>query len=166
MTETSARIFDTIYIAADHAGFELKTALTPWLQSEGYNVLDVGAVHYDGEDDYPDFIVPAALAVARGGVRTAGVILGGSGQGEALAANRIPGVRAVVYYGSNEDIVPLSREHNDANVLSLGARFMTVDEAKTALLVWLTTPALSDEKYGRRNRKVESLTRPQSQQIV
>lgn len=166
MTDTTARIFDTIYIAADHAGFALKSALVPWLQEAGYNVIDVGAVHYDEEDDYPDFIIPAALGVARGGVRTAGVVLGGSGQGEALAANRIPGVRAVVYYGSNEDIIPLSREHNDANVLSLGARFVSEEQAKAALAVWLVTEPLTDEKYGRRNRKVESLARSHNQPLV
>jgi ribose 5-phosphate isomerase B len=166
MTERPVRMFDTVYVASDHAGFELKAALVPWLQAEGYHVVDVGAVHYDDNDDYPDFIVPAALAVARGGVRTAGVILGGSGQGEALAANRVPGVRAVVYYGSNEAIVPLSREHNDANVLSLGARFVSVEEAKAVLAVWLTTTPLSDDKYARRNRKVESLTRPTNQSAL
>jgi ribose 5-phosphate isomerase B len=149
------RQFTTIHLATDHAGFTLKESVRAWLTAEGFTVVDHGAYSFEGEDDFPDFIVPAATAVARGVDTTAGIIFGGSGQGEAMAANRVAGARAVVYYGKQSDIVPLSRAHNDANVLSLGARFVPDDEAKAVIWEWLHTPALPEEKYSRRNKKLE-----------
>ena len=112
-----------IFIGTDHAGFELKEALLPYLRSKGHDVEDMGAYAYDALDDYPDFSRPVAEAVARD-PESRGIILGGSGQGEAICGNRVKGVRAALYYGGPFDIAVLSREHNNANILSLGARFV------------------------------------------
>ena len=116
-----------IHIANDHAGLELKNIIRDYLIEKGYNVTDHGAHEYDALDDYPDFIFPCALAVSED-KNSKGIILGGSGQGEAMAANRVKGVRAAVFYNGPDDIIKLSRQHNDANILSLGARFMTDKE--------------------------------------
>lgn len=148
-----------IHLATDHAGFEHKEAIKAWLLSEGYTVKDHGARMYDALDDFTDFVVLAANAVGAKPVQSRGIIFGGSGQGEAMVANRITGVRATVYYGSNEEIISLSREHNDANVLSIGARFVSVNDTKKVVWDWLHTAPLTDEKYARRNKKIDSLTR-------
>src|SRR3990167_2165025 len=132
-----------IYIASDHAGFDLKKTLIEHLKSKDVDVEDCGAKTLDPSDDFPDFIIPCALRVTQGKLHgTFGIVIGGSGQGEAIAANKVKGIMAAVYYGgpstsSGLDIVGLSKEHNDANVLSLGARFLTVNEAKEAIDLWL-----------------------------
>ena len=149
----------TIHIATDHAGFSLKTEVVSWLMSEGYEVIDHGAHNHDEGDDFPDFIGKAARAVSQNPHATKAVIFGGSGQGEAMAANRFPHVRATVYYGGDERIVTLSREHNDANVLSIGARFVSLEETKRAITLWLETAFDGKEKRERRNQKIERLTR-------
>jgi ribose 5-phosphate isomerase B len=125
-----------IYIAADHAGFNLKNYLKKQLLADGYDIEDCGAFDFDPLDDYPDFIIPAAEKVANQS-NSRGIIIGGSGQGEAMAANRIQGVRAAVYYDGPIDIVKLSRLHNNANILSLGARFLSVERATEILNIWL-----------------------------
>ena len=125
-----------IYIAADHAGFNLKNYLKKQLLADGYDIEDCGAFDFDPLDDYPDFIIPAAEKVANQ-PNSRGIIIGGSGQGEAMAANRIQGVRAAVYYDGPIDIVKLSRRHNNANILSLGARFLSVERATEILNIWL-----------------------------
>ncbi len=153
------RTLKTVYIASDHAGFEYKAAVVSWLTNEGFEVIDVGATTYDPQDDFPDYIMAAAVAVSAAPTSRAGIIFGGSGQGEAMAANRFPGVRATVYYGGSEDIITLSREHNDANILSIGARFVSLDEVKRVIWLWLHLPTGSDEKYTRRNRKIDSIAR-------
>ncbi len=142
-----------IYLATDHAGFELKEKLKPFIEKLGHEVEDLGAHELNPDDDYPDFVIPAAHAVAKDS-DSKGIILGGSGQGEAIAANRIFGVHAIVYYGGNEQIITLSREHNDANILSLGARFLNEKEAKEAIELWLRTPFSGKEKYIRRIKKI------------
>ena len=129
---------------------ELKKALL----KEGYNVIDKGALQYDKEDDYPDFIIPAAREVAKDKL-SKGIIFGGSGQGEAIAANKVKGVRAAVYNCNNLDIIKLSREHNDANILSIGARFMTNEHAFEAVKLWLSTSFSKDERHVRRISKIE-----------
>lgn len=144
-----------IFIGSDHAGFELKQKLIAFIESRGHEILDKGAFSLDEHDDYPDFVVPVARAVAEDRDGARGIILGGSGQGEAIAANRVKGVRAVVYYSGNEDIIKLSREHNDANILSIGARFVSEDEAKTAVELWLETKFSNDERHIRRIKKIE-----------
>ncbi len=143
-----------IFIGTDHAGFELKESLTPFLRELGHEVEDMGAHTFEALDDYPDFIRPVAEAVARDS-ESRGIILGGSGQGEAMCANRVKGVRAAVYYGGPFDIAVLSREHNNANILSLGARFVTEDETKEVVRVWLETAFSGEEKHARRIAKLD-----------
>ena len=127
-----------VYFASDHAGFEMKEKLKEYLKGEGYEVEGLGDFVYNENDDYPDFISKAALAVAQD-PDSKGIILGGSGQGEAIAANKIKGIRAAVYYGGPEDIVKLSREHNDANILSIGERMISIHEAIEIVELWLDT---------------------------
>ncbi len=139
-----------IFIASDHAGYEHKKALITFLRDElKHDVEDCGAYVLDPEDDYNSYILKAAQGVAADR-ESRGIILGGSGQGEAMQANRIAGVRAAVFYGGAMDIVRLAREHNDANILSIGARFVDVDRAKEAIKVWFETKANDAEKYRRR----------------
>lgn len=149
---------ETIFFATDHAGFEMKELLLAYVRDElGYAVVDYGATTFDPLDDFTTFIPRVAAAVADDPTTRRGIIFGGSGQGEAMAANRFEGVRAAVYYGGNESIVPLSREHNDANILSIGARFVSVAEAKHMVGLWLQTATAPDEKYQRRNRALDEL---------
>ena len=144
-----------INIASDHAGFELKEKIKQFLSGLGHDVQDHGAFEYDEKDDYPDFVHEAAKAVANDPERSRGVILGVSGQGEAMVANRYKGVRAAVYYGGPENIIKLSREHNDANVLSLGARFVSGQEALDMIKLWLDTEFSGEERHKRRIQKIE-----------
>ena len=141
-----------IHIATDHAGLDLKNMIKDYLASSGHHVTDHGAYEYDAMDDYPDFIFPCANAVAND-QKSRGIILGGSGQGEAMAANRIKGCRAAVFYNGPEEIIKLSREHNNANILSLGARFMSEDEIYNIIALWLNEPFAG----GRHQRRIEKL---------
>jgi|TARA_Y100000310_G_C20656250_1_gene802129 ribose 5-phosphate isomerase B len=142
-----------IILAADHAGFELKEEIKDYLEKEGYETEDVGAHEYNESDDYPDFMIPAAKKVAK--ENCFGIILGGSGQGEAMAANKVKGARTAVYYGKNPDIIKLSKTHNNANILSLGARFLTKKEAIEAVGLWLKTNFQDEERHARRIKKLE-----------
>jgi len=141
-----------IHLATDHAGLELKNAIKDYLIEKGHEVTDHGAHEYDAQDDYPDFIFPCARAVAAN-PENRGIILGGSGQGEAMAANRIKGVRAAVYYGEEREIARLSREHNNANVLSLGARFISEKVIYEVIETWLDKPF----EGGRHQRRIDKL---------
>jgi ribose 5-phosphate isomerase B len=114
----------------------------------------LGPQSYTPEDDYPDFIIPVAKEVSHNPSVLRGIVIGASGQGEAIAANKVYGIRAAVYYGGNRDIVKLSREHNDSNVLSLGARFLGMDEARQVVMDWLNTPFSGDERHKRRIMKI------------
>ena len=140
-----------IYIAADHAGFSLKNYLKKQLLADGYDIEDCGAFDFDPLDDYPDFIIPAAEKVANQ-PNSKGIIIGGSGQGEAMAANRIQGVRAAVYYDGPIEIVKLSRLHNNANILSLGARFLSVERATEILNIWLAEKFEGERHENRINK--------------
>lgn len=144
-----------IYLGTDHAGFLLKEKITQWLTEWGYEYEDLGAHELNEQDDYPDFIAPVAKAVAEDPENRRGIILGGSGQGEAMVANRFCGVRAAIYYGGPIEIVRLSREHNDANILSLGARFLSEEETKKAIRLWLETPFSAEERHVRRLKKFD-----------
>jgi len=144
-----------VLVASDHAGFELKAALVPFLKLIGHDAEDMGPLEFSAEDDYPDFILPLARRVADEGAM--GVIIGGSGQGEAIAANRVSGVRACVYYGGPLDVVLRMREHNDANVLSLGSRFITGAEAQAAVRAFFDTMFSGDERHVRRIHKLDSM---------
>jgi len=137
-----------IHIATDHAGLDLKNIIRDFLISKGHEVTDHGAHEYDALDDYPDYIFPCAEAVASD-LESRGIILGGSGQGEAMAANRVKGVRAAVFYNGPVEIVKLSREHNNANILSLGARFLTEDEIYDVIEMWLDEPFGGGRHQGR-----------------
>lgn len=157
-----------LYIASDHAGFRMKEALLAHLPTLGYEVENMGAFELAPADDYPDFILPLAKRVASE-LGTFGIVLGGSGQGEAMAANRVQGARAAVYYGPMSvtetleieggkshdgfDIIRLARKHNDANILSIGARFVSGDDAVAAVRVFLETPASTDPRHARRLAK-------------
>ena len=168
-----------IYIGGDHAGYELKEKLKEYLgelakskiSSEifdrtnpkdfsGYEVEDKGAFELNPKDDYPDYIKLVVEAVVEGpeqNERRMGIVLGGSGQGEAMDANRLVGVRACEFYGGNLDVVKVCREHNDANILSLGARFVTEEEAKWAVKIFLETPFSGNERHIRRINKIDEL---------
>ena len=141
-----------IHIATDHAGLELKEKVKSYLSKLDYEVIDHGAYEYDALDDYPDFIFPCAKAVSND-LNSKGIILGGSGQGEAMAANRVKGVRAAVFYNGPDEIIKLSRQHNDANILSLGARFMSDQEMYKIIELWLST----DFESGRHKRRIDKL---------
>lgn len=157
-----------IYIGSDHAGFEYKEQLKKYLAGLGHQVDDKGAFAYEEGDDYPDFITPVAESVA-GDKESFGVILGGSGQGEAMCANKVAGVRAAVFYGevlpiasvdvTGEksvdpfEIVILERKHNNANILSIGVRFLSVDEAKFASELFVSTAFSGEERHLRRINK-------------
>lgn len=147
-----------IHLATDHAGFVHKEVVKTWLQSEGFSVTDHGAHELDPLDDFPDYIAPAAIAVANDPENARGIIFGGSGQGEAMMANRFEGVRATVYYGGDESIIGLSREHNNANMLSIGARLVDEDQTKKVIWKWLHGEFSNDKKYQRRNEKLDSLS--------
>ena len=141
----------TIVLATDHAGFELKEHVKKFLSEKGYDIKDFGALEYDGLDDYPDFILPAAKYISEH--KLIGVIFGGSGQGEAMAANRIRGIRAAVFYNGPNEIVELSRLHNNANILSIGARFVSNQEVEKVIELWLST----NFEEGRHEKRINKL---------
>ncbi|SRR5258708_38584188 len=159
-----------IYLASDHAGFALKELVKVTLQTDGYQAVDMGAYILEKLDDYPDFIGKAAIAVSQD-VNSKGIIFGGSGQGEAIVANKFSDVRAVVFYGpvkpissidiSNKEslnpfsIIQLARIHNNANILSLGARFLTNDDALHAVSLFLKTPFSENSRHQRRIGKIK-----------
>jgi len=160
-----------VYVATDHAGFTYKNELVPYVRALGHDVEDCGALVMDEADDYPQFIAVAAKklsADALAGTASRALLLGGSGEGEAIVANRFKGVRAVVYYGQPRkipttgserelDIVALTREHNDANALSLGARFLSIDEIKEVVRIWLERPFSNAERHARRIKAIDEL---------
>ena len=122
--------------------------------AQGIIAIDHGASEPVSEDDYPDYVIPVAQAVAED-MDAVGIIFGGSGQGEAMCANRTVGIRAAVYYGGPHDIITLSRRHNNANILSIGARFMTKEEMFQAVDLWLSTQFSEEEKHVRRLAKFQ-----------
>lgn len=144
-----------VFLASDHAGFKTKEFIKEKLIEEGYGAVDCGAYSYEPDDDYPDFVARAADALLQEpGARA--IILGGSGQGEAIEANRRNGVRAAVYYGGPVEIITLSREHNDANTLALGARFLTKEAAWEAAKLWLETQFSEAPRHTRRIGKLDN----------
>ncbi len=139
-----------IYLASDHAGFELKEELISFVKRLDFDVIDCGAYKLNLEDDYPEFIKKAAIEVSKDPINSKAIIIGGTGQGEDMVADKFENVRSAEYYGGNLDIILLSREHNDSNILSLGARFLTTEEAKEAVRLWLQTPFSGEERHIRR----------------
>ncbi|MDO8467240.1 MAG: RpiB/LacA/LacB family sugar-phosphate isomerase [bacterium] len=139
-----------IYLGGDHAGLQLKEKVKAVLIEWGHEVKDCGPFEYNNDDDYPDFVKLVAEAVAKDPDNSRGILFGGSGQGEAMMANRYKKVRATVFYGGPQDIVELSREHNNANVLSIGARFLEEKEALRVIKMWLEAPFPAEERHKRR----------------
>ena len=156
-----------IHLATDHAGFNMKEHIKSWLHNDGYDIVDHGAFAFDQDDDYPDFIAEAARAVQESPEDCA-LVFGGSGQGEAMVANRFSGIRATVYYGTAGkqsdadgvalDIIEASKMHNHANVLSLGARFISNDEAERVIKQWLGTSFTNEERHVRRIAAIERVS--------
>jgi ribose 5-phosphate isomerase B len=136
-----------VHIGSDHAGFELKNYLVSSLIADGHDVVDHGPEAYDAEDDYPVYCIPAAEgAVAEPG--SLAVVIGGSGNGEQIAANKVIGTRAALAY--NVETAKLGRQHNDANVISIGARMHTEEEALEMVRIFLSTPFSGDPRHARR----------------
>lgn len=136
-----------VHIGGDHAAFELHQELLTFLAAEGHEVTDHGPFEYDAVDDYPVFVIRAAQAVAAdSGSR--GIVLGGSGNGEQMAANKVAGIRAALCY--NADLAKLAREHNDAQILSMGGRMQSVEESKEMVRVFLSTEFTGEERHQRR----------------
>jgi ribose 5-phosphate isomerase B len=162
-----------IFIGSDHAGFHHKEKLIGYLEELGHEVVDKGPYKLKEDDDYVDFAVEVAQAVADFPEENRGIIIGGSGQGEAIVSNRFPGIRAMVFYGprvaeeavdisgkkSEDPFEPirLAREHNNANILSLGARFVTLEEARQAAKLFLETPFSNERRHKRRVEKIDNL---------
>lgn len=142
-----------IFLASDHAGYELKETIAPFLRERGFEVEDLGPTTFDKDDDYPDYLMALGRRVSEEN-GSFGIGIGYSGQGEAMAANRALGARAAVFYGGPEEVLTLSRQHNNANILSLGAHFMSAAEAQHAIEVWLATPFSGDERHVRRIQKL------------
>lgn len=143
-----------VYLATDHAGFEFKEKIKSFLQEKGYEVEDCGALELNPADDYPDLIAPAAEKVAQN-VGSFGIVLGKSGAGECIVANKIKGIRAVL--GVSEQNVRLAREHNDANVLSLGSEIVDEQTAKHLVELFLNTPFSNEQRHIRRIEKIKEL---------
>ena len=160
-----------VYFASDHGGFETKQRLLDFVRELGYEVEDCGAFTFDVKDDYPAIIATAARKLADDaakGLESRGIILGGSGQGEAMVANRFKGVRAGVYYGPAAraqtdssgtvlDMLSSMRMHNNANMLSLAGRFLTDEEIKNTVKVWLPAPFSGEERHVRRIKQIDDV---------
>ncbi|MFI1968180.1 ribose-5-phosphate isomerase [Streptomyces cinnamoneus] len=142
-----------VYLGSDHAGYELKNHLVEWLKAQGHDPVDCGPHIYDAQDDYPPFCLRAAERTAAD-EGSLGIVIGGSGNGEQIAANKVEGVRAALAW--SEQTAALGREHNDANVMSVGARMHTEDEATKFVEIFLATPYSGDERH---TRRIEMLSR-------
>ncbi|MAF13659.1 MAG: ribose-5-phosphate isomerase [Parcubacteria group bacterium] len=147
-----------IYLGTDHAGYPLKEEVKAWLIENGFAVSDMGAFELDPEDNYPEFIKGVAVEIDDDPINRVGIIFGGSGQGEAMVANRYPNVRAAVLNCNDLSLVPLCREHNDANVLSIGARFVRESVAIEAVKCFLETPFSNEERHIRRLNAFNTIT--------
>ncbi|MEC4014864.1 ribose-5-phosphate isomerase [Streptomyces sp. H27-D2] len=141
-----------VYLGSDHAGFELKNHLVEWLKAQGHEPVDCGPHIYDAQDDYPPFCLRAAEGTAADS-EALGIVIGGSGNGEAMAANKVRGVRAALAW--SEQTAALGREHNNANVISIGGRMHTREEATRFAEVFLDTPYSGEERH---TRRIEMLT--------
>ena len=160
-----------VYLGADHNGFALKEKIKEWLNEWGYGYEDKGAFSFDPEDDYPKFIIPAAKAVAQDSDNRRAIILGFSGQAEAMVANRIKNVRAAIYYGEPQvrseigrqredkpkNLLVLTREDNNSNVLSLAAGFLSDEHAQKAVRLWLKAPFSGEKRHIRRLKQIEEI---------
>lgn len=162
-----------VYLATDHTGFYLKDKVFRMLSEMGYTVVDCGADDFNPEDDYPDFISKASAEVSKNPISDRGIIFGGSGQGEAMLANKYKGVRCALFYGGvapreamdvegdkSTDplaILKLTRAHNDANMLSIGVRFASEEDILEGIKLWLQIPGATDERHLRRIEKIKKV---------
>jgi ribose 5-phosphate isomerase B len=140
-----------LHIGSDHAGLELKNELLAHLVNQGHDVTDHGPYQYDALDDYPDFCIPAAQAVAKDAT-SLGIVIGGSGNGEQIAANKVKGIRAVLAWSI--ETAKLGKEHNNANVVSIGGRMHSIEECKAIIDAFIDTPFSNDERHIRRINKI------------
>ena len=140
-----------LHIGSDHAGLELKNELLAHLVNNGHDVSDHGPYEYDALDDYPDFCIPAAQAVAKDAT-SLGIVIGGSGNGEQIAANKVKGIRAVLAWSI--ETAKLGKEHNNANVVSIGGRMHSIEECKAIIDAFIVTPFSNDERHIRRINKI------------
>lgn len=161
-----------VYLATDHTGLELKNKVKEFLKNEGYGIEDFGAYEYDKDDDYPDFVSKAAEGVSKD-LSSKGIIFGGSGQAEMMVANKYKGIRCALFYASVApvraaditgrmstdpyEMIRLTREHNDANMLSIGVRFVTDEEALKVIKMWLEEVFPGDERHVRRIEKIKKI---------
>jgi len=136
-----------VYLGSDHAGFELKAAIIAWLGEAGHEAVDCGPASYDPQDDYPVYVLRAAKG-AIDDPGSLGIVIGGSGNGEQIAANKVPGIRAALAW--TDETAQLARQHNDANVLSLGARMYPLDDAVGFAQVFVATPFSGEPRHARR----------------
>ncbi|HWY79222.1 MAG TPA: RpiB/LacA/LacB family sugar-phosphate isomerase [Candidatus Sulfotelmatobacter sp.] len=143
-----------VYLATDHAGFEFKEKIKVFLEKEDFDVEDCGAFSYNKEDDYPDFISVAAKKVSEN-PGSFGIVLGKSGAGECIVANKVKGIRS--FLGISEKNVSLARQHNDANVLSLGSEIVSEEKAQKLTKLFLETPFSNEERHQRRIEKIKKL---------
>jgi len=154
-----------VYLATDHAGFEAKNQIRNLLESDEfssqYQVIDCGAFTLDPQDDYPDYISKAVQAVSQNPAGSCAIVFGGSGQGEAIVANKFKNIQAAVYYGGDPEIVKLSRQHNDANVLSIGARFLPLENVEEIVRLWLDTDYSMAARHTRRLQKIRAIEKSQ-----
>lgn len=162
-----------VFLGADHAGFELKEHIKSFLAKNNYQIEDCGAFEFNKDDDYPDFISKVAKCISADPQNSRGIIFGGSGQAEMMLANKFKNVRCSLFYAAlppvqaaditgrksidEYEIIRLTREHNDSNMLSLGARFITFDQAIQAVELWLKTPFPADERHVRRINKIKEI---------
>lgn len=148
-----------ILFAGDHAGFEMKQKLVEFVRSLGHEVEDIGSFEPKAGDDYPDYVIPLAKKVTgKPSTEVRGIVVAGSGQGEIIAMNRIEGARAALLCPGPQ-MIPLiqaSRDHNDSNILCVGARFCTLDQAQGGIRVWLETPFSNEERHIRRLQKIDT----------
>ncbi len=154
-----------IYLGTDHAGFYLKEKVKLFLQNKGYDTEDCGAFQFDKDDDYPDFIAKTAEEVSKNFKNSMGIIFGGSGQGEAITANKFKNIRCAVFFGNDMSMVRFFREHNNANILSIGVRFTDEDKSLEAINIFLNTAFSNEERHVRRIEKIRHIEEDQSAKI-
>ena len=143
-----------IYIAGDHAGFKLKEKIKKYFDKKNISYKDFGPHRYNSKDDYPDFVIPMAKAVAksRGSL---GIVVAGSGIGETIAANKVKSIKAVLYHGKSPDLITTSKLHDNANILCMGSRFVKKRDAIKSIELWLKTPFSNAARHKRRLRKID-----------
>jgi ribose 5-phosphate isomerase B len=150
-----------VYLATDHAGFDAKNKIRAMLESDefssAFQVIDCGAFTLDPVDDYPDYVKLAARKVSDDPAGSCAIVFGGSGQGEAMVANKFKNIQAAVYYGGDTEIVKLSKQHNDANVLSIGARFVPLENVEEIVRLWLDTDYSMAPRHNRRLQKIRGI---------